>query len=91
MKEWTPDDLRLAIKNDIDLASLLQENRDDPTAGLLTGITGKYDVAGDNRVNVGNVLLWFAEKRPDLYKVLTENEEGIKWITWNMNKLKMIL
>lgn len=91
MREWTPDDITLAITNNIDLAKLLMENTDNDIVNSITGITGKYNVASNESINLTNVLQWFSENRPDLYGAIMNHKDGIKWLKENLNRLKKIL
>jgi len=91
LKEWTPEDILLAIDNKVDLAKLLTDYRNSEDVSMLMGITGKYEVSSDERVTLINILQWFSDKRPDLYRAIMGHKDGTKWLKENLNRLKKLL
>jgi len=86
LKNWTADDIRLAIKKNVDLAELMLKHPRE--AEPLKKIAEKYD---SSSVTVGDILYWFSVRRPDLYKAITESERAIRWIQKNFSSLRKVI
>jgi len=86
LKNWTADDIRLAIKKNVDLAELMLKHPRE--AEPLKKIAEKHDPSS---VTVGDILYWFSIRRPDLYKAIVEDRRGIEWVARNAVNLKRIL
>lgn len=88
LKNWTPDDIRLAIRKNIDLAELMLKHPEKSRPFM--NLACKHREAA-SEVTAGDILVWFSIRRPDLYKAIVEDEAGIKWVIKNTSKLKAIL
>lgn len=88
LKRWIADDIRIAIKKDVDLAELFLNNPLESAPFRAMANRNKDLVSSGN---VGDVLYWFSVRRPDLYNVIVESEDGINWLTKNAENLKKIL
>ena len=86
LRNWTADDIRLAIRKNVDLAELMLKHPKE--AEPIRKIAEKYDPSS---VTVGDILYWFSVRRPDLYKAIVEDRRGIEWVAKNAAKLKKIL
>lgn len=80
LSEWTADDIRLAIKKDVDLEKIIIRNRDKAKP------LGSFVDLFNPEWKLGDLLYWFSMRRPDLYKALVESEEGIRWLSKNWKK-----
>ena len=89
LKRWTPDDIKRAIDEDVDLADLLLQH----WAG--TGLVRM--IAQRNRGRVGdylypeNILYWFSIRRPDLHSEIVKNPRGKSWLNANFTRIRDIL
>lgn len=88
--EWKPDHIRGAIEHNIDLYKLLVDG--EGGAQKFLDLKPK-DITKEqvNAVSTEDILLWFAERRPDLYAVIVESAEGIEWLMKNAENIKKIL
>lgn len=88
LKDWTADDVRTAIRKDVDLAQLML--RHPRESGFLRKIAGRHNPSS---VTVGDVLYWLSVRRPDLYRAVVEAEggRGVEWIAKNIEGLRRIL
>lgn len=86
LKNWTANDIRLAIRKNVDLAELMLKHPREVEP--LKKIAEKHDPSS---VTVGDILYWFSIRRPDLYKAIVADRKGVEWIAKNVSELKKIL
>lgn len=92
MEQWTPEDVNSAIERNVSLVQpivgLLENN------GILSTIakhlmTKHYDKL--NMLTAENVLFWIENRREDIYRALTSNPKGVKWIRENVDGIREAL
>lgn len=90
-EDWTAEDIRYAIDNDLRLDEMLLENaviramlqrvaRKKPNENILI-----------NFLDLENLLFWFSERRPDLYAELTYDQISRDWLAENLRRVCVIL
>ena len=86
LKRWTPEHIRRAVEEDVDLAELAMKHRVVSTP--LLKLASKYN---HTSVSVGDVLYWLSLRRPDLYSALVADEKGVEWLTRNIESIKNLM
>jgi len=89
LKDWTANDIRLAIEKDVDLEELILEHPRE--AKSLKLMAESHDPSA---WTLGDILYWFSVRRPDLYRAIVETEKGLEWLRnhWMKRmKIKRIL
>lgn len=89
LKNWTPEDVEYAIKNNVDLAQLFRENR-SVTNGLGWIARRNAEKVADF-MNSSNVLYWFRERRPDLHDAIIRTPGGVSWLYTNFEAMRLEL
>lgn len=89
LKRWTPQDIKRAIDEDVDLADLLL--RHWAGTGFLRTIARRNSYAVENVLSPDTILYWFSCRRPDLHAEIVGNPRGVPWLIRNFAKIRDIL
>ena len=92
LKPWKAEHLKAAAEKGVDLAALLaQQIRKSRLLRWLVGLArDKYAYLREHWTPE-NVLIWLADRRPDLYRAVSVDKDLLAWFTENMNRLREYL
>lgn len=88
IKNVTPDDLIEAIKDDKSI--IIPENIKKEGIETLKRYS-KLFMKFYNEINTELILTWLKEDRPDLYSVIINTPNGIRWIEKEIENIKNML
>jgi len=88
LSNFSVEDLKFAIKNDVDLAKLMVERV--PTIVKMIRAFAHFYNNQKNEINADNIVLFLSEKKPEFAKTLM-TPQGKKWLNKNIINIKRII
>jgi hypothetical protein len=90
LQDKTPMDCHESIQNNTDLWTVTPGNMKISGLARLKKHKTLFKKFFD-RINVGLILVWLKEDRPDLHSIILNTEGGVEWLERQVNTIKEYL